>query len=646
MTIELQDQYKSLRPFRSEEISDLTIITGKNGSGKSQLLNLLGQTLMGNSNYSQFRLSFSLPIKSVQFEGVNVDASRSLSKSEITAIINQHMGDFRGLSQVSKEIIELAIEKELDLSNKQVIEMELVIIDEFLPLIQRLRSERRNYLDHESILRKIFIVNSGLLFEIIKEIRKITKKKVIAIEDMDFHTTQYPEHLIDSNSLFDSRFEVIFYNYAQRRYQNHLKYFAKKEYSLENDSVRDDVFEAMHSPPWNIINEMFKENGFDYSFKELSPLNFAAEVYYTFDLIKNSTGETIPFNDLSSGEKTILGLTLKLFTSEYYNNSLEFPEMLILDEPDAHLHPEMSKLLLDVLNKTFVKKLGMKVIISTHSPSTIAVAPEDSIYQMANTPQTFLKKISKDDALKLLTGFIPTLSIDYQNHRQVFVESPTDVKYYQYLFDGHNETEKLNHRLYFISNAMGKGNCDLVYSIVEKIRASGNRTSFGVVDWDTKNKASEFVKVHGINERYSIENFLLDPVYVLCLLVENRMEYINEKLNIDITYNYYNIPKDTSKLKKHCEIYFQILETKFPNLKTKTDKKSTIYHDGVVLELPSWYLTMKGHDLVEKIKECFPALSKKYPTQPELLDALAVIMAKFYPFVPKNSISLIEELAN
>ena len=41
MKIILGDEHKSLKPFQSEELSNLTIITGKNGSGKSQLLDLI-----------------------------------------------------------------------------------------------------------------------------------------------------------------------------------------------------------------------------------------------------------------------------------------------------------------------------------------------------------------------------------------------------------------------------------------------------------------------------------------------------------------------------------------------------------------------------------------------------------------------------
>ena len=41
MKIELKEKFKSLHPFVSDELSDFCVITGKNGSGKSQLISIM-----------------------------------------------------------------------------------------------------------------------------------------------------------------------------------------------------------------------------------------------------------------------------------------------------------------------------------------------------------------------------------------------------------------------------------------------------------------------------------------------------------------------------------------------------------------------------------------------------------------------------
>ena len=58
-----------------------------------------------------------------------------------------------------------------------------------------------------------------------------------------------------------------------------------------------------------------------------------------------------------------------------------FPQVLLLDEVDASLHPSMMQNMLNVIEKVFLEN-GVKVILVTHSPTTIALAPEESVYVM------------------------------------------------------------------------------------------------------------------------------------------------------------------------------------------------------------------------------------------------------------------------
>jgi ABC-type multidrug transport system ATPase subunit len=53
------------------------------------------------------------------------------------------------------------------------------------------------------------------------------------------------------------------------------------------------------------------------------------------------------------------------------------PVVLLLDEPDAHLHPSNQQLILSVL-KSIAKNTGTKIIIATHSRHLINAVPEDA----------------------------------------------------------------------------------------------------------------------------------------------------------------------------------------------------------------------------------------------------------------------------
>ena len=53
------------------------------------------------------------------------------------------------------------------------------------------------------------------------------------------------------------------------------------------------------------------------------------------------------------------------------------PVVLLVDEPDSHLHPTAQESLVHVLSET-AKNLGIQVILATHSPSVVRALPEDS----------------------------------------------------------------------------------------------------------------------------------------------------------------------------------------------------------------------------------------------------------------------------
>jgi hypothetical protein len=189
---------------------------------------------------------------------------------------------------------------------------------------------------------------------------------------------------------------------------------------------------------------------------------------------------------------------------------------------------------------------------------------------------------------------------------------------------------------------MGKGNCSLVYKIVESLRKSGNKTSFGIVDWDLKNKSSEFVMVHGRNERYSLENFIYDPLYFAVYFISNKgANNILRELELNDTFNEYSIINETNDfLQKIVNWFFGRLKSKHHS--QKTESVNVKYYNDRMISIPKWYIEYKGHDLTQIIKMSFQSLQNK--NEDQLIKELTVIMAKCYPLIPLKSVEIIEEI--
>jgi len=64
--------------------------------------------------------------------------------------------------------------------------------------------------------------------------------------------------------------------------------------------------------------------------------------------------------------------------------------------------------MLEVIKNIFIKQ-GVKVILVTHSPTTIALAPEDSVFVMNRSGLNRIEKKTKQDALTILTQGFATL---------------------------------------------------------------------------------------------------------------------------------------------------------------------------------------------------------------------------------------------
>lgn len=126
--------------------------------------------------------------------------------------------------------------------------------------------------------------------------------------------------------------------------------------------------EWLKTAPWTILNQLFEELRFKYRFK-------TDYVFTTPNMEENpklrDDEEIRNLMDLSDGEKAILKLALISLDEEISKDI----KLVLFDEYDAPLNPSLTEAFYHVIEKFYVKK-GIQVIITTHSPATISLAPE------------------------------------------------------------------------------------------------------------------------------------------------------------------------------------------------------------------------------------------------------------------------------
>lgn len=563
MKLELNTPYKSLAPFE-KDLPDFVVLTGVNGAGKTHLLEAIKDRHLSIKNNSPHA------IQKIQFAN-----SYTLSPAGNNNISNHELNiEVQGNWQAYKAVI-------TDPRNSENPNLESMIL-------------------------------SGYgLGAIIQKIASNSNKNALELNKEDFYNFYPLYNELSRNDIFHQNLATIFKRYHDTFEKNEYNEFRNKtkgniELSYQN---QEDLLKIYGEAPWNIINKILEESQLDYCVN--SPIGNQRDSSFELRIRNKNSGIELNFENLSSGEKILMSLVMVL-----YNKSLNspFPDILLLDEPDASLHPSMAKQFLDVIQKVFVDEMGLKVIMTTHSPSTVALAPEEAIYIM-NKVAPRLEKASKDKALRILTANVPSFSVNYENRRQVFVESPYDVAYYEGIYNILLNKLEPEISLSFISSGDSRtdvngdpiANCDQVKNIVNTLRKSGNKFIWGIIDYDGKNKSDALINVLGQGNRYSIENYILDPLLIAALLLRDKLVPKSD-LGLSNDKTFYDFKHMSStQLQPIVDSITTKVATKISN--PSTDKSKVTLLNGVELEIPNWYLMHQGHSLEKAILDVYPSLN-------------------------------------
>jgi AAA15 family ATPase/GTPase len=584
MNIKFEGKYKSVEKVNWQDVPKFSVITGKNGTGKSQLLDIIKAGI------------------TKQWEGVPNPPNQF---PEITGEIyrTEDLVFLRG---------EWALNNLGAIGLNNVQQERENFYNQFTQRQQQLRGlNAANFKQQRDRYRKNpNHTHLQEFFDDLIENNELYNGKTLAKDDF---LNKIPNNLLTDlrHQATNSNIGKIFYNYRLDLIEAKANGKTEEEFIKENSEK-----------PWVQINQLFSD--IDLPFELNNPEEVNMRDMYTPVLKNKETNEPINFTDLSSGEKVLVSLVFWLFNS---NDQGVFPKILLLDEPDAHLHPSMTKQFIYVVKNVLCDKYDVQVIMTTHSPSTVAIAPEESLFLMKKE-EPRVEKAIKDSALGILTSGVPSFSVNYENRRQIFVESPNDVSFFEKLYSKLQVHLIPEISLTFISSGESKtdkngkkvANCGQVINICETLRNGGNKFIWGIIDWDTDNEPDKypFIKVLGNGVRYAIESYLFDPLLVSALVLREKLIDKSEfGLSEEETY---------IDFKSFGNDRLQFISNKLVSLVSKKinpsenlEEISVSYINGTTINIPKWYLIHHGHELEEKIIEVFPGLGTLKRGKEELL---------------------------
>lgn len=581
---------------------DIMIITGRNGSGKTRFL------------------------ESIRNRTIKVlDGVNELQYKDIRILVNSNsedgIGNGRGLYtpnyQGSYDFLQIEQRKRLvSKAFKQYSEYK-----EFL-----------DFTDDEIVAngRPVIPENRELSFDIFRKAciaisGKLNKKpSELSCEEVIFHWQEPNRHVLGTQNITQ-----ICNLYLERVVKNEFNEFLREVKGKNVPFYTDEGFKKVFGEkPWVLLNQIITSIS-DGKFVFNEPQD---GIDYIANIQDSRTGEVIPATGLSSGEMTLLWLALTLFNVQYFDSdSIDPIKLLLLDEPDAYLHPKMVDKILKVL-KTFAGFYSTKIILTTHSPTTVALAPNKSVFLLNDN---YLSPVEKDVAIAELLDGISKISIIPENRRQVYVESYYDADFYTNIL---NSIYRLSSdldtdiSLSFVSSGSqlpeqqivdclksvlqitdknkveeftkalnGVGSCSQVYGAVEALRKEGNLTVRGIVDWDNNNKPKDGVIVLGEGYAYTLENLALDPVNIaIWLNYHDPSRYTNEEIT-STSLSWHDWINNKNCLQKATDWYINKILGR-PNCQNV----ELTYMSGISVLTDTEYLFTSGHSYEGLLVELFP----------------------------------------
>ena len=204
--------------------------------------------------------------------------------------------------------------------------------------------------------------------------------------------------------------------------------------------------------------------------------------------------------------------------------------LLLLDEPDAHLHVILQKQIYDML-RSIAAKRRCQLVVATHSEVLIDGTSPERILSFYGTPHPLLKDVERDqvrEALKRLTAMDILLALAESSEGVLYLEGETDFNLLKAW------AKVLEHRLYekwfvaspFWHNNQGRHPRESKEHFFALRAIKPDIRGYLLLDGDNRNLPNHEVAMDGLEigrwVRYEAESYLVHP-QVLKRFLEPRV---------------------------------------------------------------------------------------------------------------------------
>jgi predicted ATPase len=607
-------QYRSIKDLPQTPLPGFCVLTGVNGSGKSHLLEAIEQGKVAvegvphNPNViRRFDWMSFAPQISDQANPANLRQQR---EAALATVLESKQHSLRSLPVVFQN---LRITGDVRLTDPAWLLQadEPAILDAFTKSELNGADVPTGYTKHFIQHRENCVNNFrtqirpfGQLERILVKRSETTQQPILGFTESEIRA-EMPITWTPDQAL---QFQIADWFAAWHgtwEYNKINRYYATQEGEKDRHYCSDEEFRKRYGQePWDLTNRILSSAGVRYQFNRPTSVFQNLEANFHLRLVDPADGTEVQVNDLSSGEKILLTVALLLYQTTGEMGLAGMPQLLLLDEIDAPLHPSFTRVLLEILDHELVQKCGIRVILTTHSPSTVALAPEGSVFELVRMPREIRSTTPSQATQILSSGFVSITPRDII----VITEASSDAEYLQAVQESLVRRSWLpdNPPLKFIAASKKRGDgvgggCTQVTNWAPKLHELGLERFRGLIDRDSGNVENDVVKVLA---RYSIENYIYDPLTLAAFMIHRGVKAAFTEIQLERDNAVELLELDQPKLQSLVDQFCDWLARESADIAIENDPKvAAAYALFPTLNIPKWWIDMPGHNLEALVKK-------------------------------------------
>ena len=492
------DNFKTLRKVKIHLNNELNVFTGTNNAGKTTILEALAL--------------WSECFRTLIIKAQKADPRNNIRKGDFRlGKKNNNYIDYRSITSVRTSRYE-DIFYEMDATKKIIISVKLVGEDFELDIPLRIKSANGgNYLiyldEHDDFDFQIF--NSNLSLP--TPFSAIYASPVAALVTDEQYVTHPQVH---QQILSRKSFLVLRNRIAKLR--------SNPNYSEFEIDISYILFESQHSVAFEVVGDITKD------------VKVNINVFFG----NQSTAKDISL--LGSGTLQIIELMLAIHEDRSDLN------LIMLDEPDSHIHRDIQKRLIDVLVRNSLKA---QVFLTTHNESLIRATKPKNIFHISNSGdgETVLevRPITDKNPTGLKVGIQPSGkskvikalgnsdSLDIldclEAKKIVFVEGEDDALFIRNIYEK-VRNKSLDDYVFWSLNGLDTFiDCINHYKGFFQIIANGHdlwSKTISVIDADYMTSDQRECLISQLNSRVSLPTFIWDEYTIEASILSNLNSFI------------------------------------------------------------------------------------------------------------------------